>query len=405
MTAAVYRNGTPSLSLAQIQNTAPVLEFNCLYTHDIRRKQKRWRDGFVRYHTFNRRIMVYDIPRNFIGDTHWKADSDLQDGDEVVLEQGGVAVQVAESVGRSETDLTELRMSRKKGSSEKGSSSPVRGAQTPVARIVNGTGSRPTTQLKHRSLNALFGTPKGPIGKATLPAKSPFEQRHADAENEEWEDGRPPKRQRTEPPTAWNVTRTDKTAKSESKKEPPLWLRKADSTRQKKKAPLEAGQQKPVTKEIIDLSEDVEQYEKEKFLPGFFSDFFMPPSSLSREQASMQERPPVRSSSPAFQTQNLPANPRMRTSGKAKAMSTDAAPPVAGQHRARSRSDVINVDEQVDAMERLPERAVRPVVSRNQPRATAAATRTTFARREPAEDMGSPSSKSGKDITYDCQRS
>jgi hypothetical protein len=73
MTAAVHRMGTPSLSIPPSQNTAPVLEFNCLYTHDIRRKQKRWQDGFLRFHTFNKRVMVYDVPRNFIGDMHRKA--------------------------------------------------------------------------------------------------------------------------------------------------------------------------------------------------------------------------------------------------------------------------------------------------------------------------------------------
>jgi len=112
MTSAVYRNGTPSLSIPQTQNTAPVLEFNCLYTHDLRRKAKRWQDGFLRYHTFNRRIMVYDVPRNFVGDVHWTAGEALQEGDEVMLEKGGVMVQVSEAVGRTETDLTGLLNSR-----------------------------------------------------------------------------------------------------------------------------------------------------------------------------------------------------------------------------------------------------------------------------------------------------
>ena len=118
MTAAVYRTTRPSLSVPHTQNTAPVLEFNCLYTHDVRRKQKRWQDGFLRFHTFNKRVMVYDVPRNFIGDTHWKAEEAVQYGDEVTLEKDGVLVQVAESVGRTETDLTELRRSKNKGSSD-----------------------------------------------------------------------------------------------------------------------------------------------------------------------------------------------------------------------------------------------------------------------------------------------
>ena len=85
-----------SLSIPSTQNTAPVLEFRCLYTHDLRRKLKRWQDGFLRFHTFNRRIMVYDVPRNFVGDTHWREKTELADGDELELETGGVLVQVGE---------------------------------------------------------------------------------------------------------------------------------------------------------------------------------------------------------------------------------------------------------------------------------------------------------------------
>jgi len=58
MTAAVYHTRMPSLSVPQTSDTAPVLELNCLYTHNVRRKSKRWQDGFLRYHTFNKRIMV-----------------------------------------------------------------------------------------------------------------------------------------------------------------------------------------------------------------------------------------------------------------------------------------------------------------------------------------------------------
>ena len=289
-----------------------MLEFACLYTHDIRRKQKRWKDGILRFHTFNKRIMVYDVPRNFIGDTHWKAEEAVQDGDEVTLEREGVLVQVAESVGRTETDLTELvgkRRGRKGGSSEVGSSSPVKGAQTPVVGRTGSTASglqRQGTQLKHRSLNALLGTPKGPLGKAALPTKSPFEERHVGAENEQWEDGGPPKRRRVESAESWNVARTSKTPAKAQKEETPLWARTADAARRsKRKAAVPAGQQKLGTKEIIELSDDCE--EPEKFLPGFSSDALAPPSSPPKEKSGSSKkqvpRPPARSSSPVFQTQ------------------------------------------------------------------------------------------------------
>ena len=98
MTAAVLRS-SPNLAVPQTQNTAPVFEFNCLYTHDLRRKQKRWQDGFLRYHTFNKRVMVYDVPRNFLGDLHWTSGDDLQEGDEMTLEKGGIMVEVSERIG------------------------------------------------------------------------------------------------------------------------------------------------------------------------------------------------------------------------------------------------------------------------------------------------------------------
>ncbi|RMY19398.1 hypothetical protein D0867_04718 [Hortaea werneckii] len=288
--ATIYRN-TPSLSIPQSQNTALVLEFNCLYTHDVRRKSKRWQDGFLRYHTFNKRVMVYDVPRNFIGDTHWTA-SELQDGDELTLDKDGVIVQVAEAVGKTETDLTDLRKSKKKPAVEHGSSPPALAPapQTPVG--VRGFGSTAPragpTQLKHRSLNALLGTPKGPIGKATLPAKSPFELRHRDVndvENEQWEAGRPPKRQRIE---------KQKNPSAAPRKETPLWARTNDA-RQKSKQSVQAP-------DVIDLRED----EPDQFLPGFSSDALVPPSSPVRETPAPKKLSASESSSPAFQKQKTP---------------------------------------------------------------------------------------------------
>ncbi|KAK0252308.1 hypothetical protein B0A54_14108 [Friedmanniomyces endolithicus] len=294
MTSAVYHNGTPSLSIPQTQNTAPVLEFNCLYTHDLRRKAKRWQDGFLRYHTFNRRIMVYDVPRNFVGDVHWTAGEALQDGDEVMLEKDGVMVQVSEAVGRTETDLTGLLNSRKKVDSERGSSPPARGPQTPAPRTINASMARPPTQLKHRSLNSLLGTPKGPIGKAAM-SKSPFELRHEELENHGWEGGRPPKRQRMDRPPARDIS------------EPsiqPARPRKADTAPKRTRAPLSPAQQ-PQVQEVIALRED--EPEPELFLPDFSSNALAPLSSPPREKpAAKTPASAARSSSPGFQTQRAP---------------------------------------------------------------------------------------------------
>ncbi|OCL05205.1 hypothetical protein AOQ84DRAFT_299399, partial [Glonium stellatum] len=187
MTAAIH--SAPSLSIPPSQNTAPVLEFRCLYSHDLRRKSKRWQDGFLRYHTFNKRVMVYDVPRNFIGDTHWKETTELREGDEITLEKG-VLVEVAEAVGTMKTDLTPL-FERTSKVSPNNKTAEVR--PNPKLSVQNTIIYKPS-QLRHKSLNTILGTPKGPHGKAILPAKSPYESRK-DAENR-WQDERAPKRQK-----------------------------------------------------------------------------------------------------------------------------------------------------------------------------------------------------------------
>lgn len=312
MTAAVHRTGTPSLSVPPTQNTAPVLEFNCLYTHDIRRKQKRWQDGFLRFHTFNKRVMVYDVPRNFIGDMHWKQDTAFEEGEEFTLERDAVLVQVAESVGRTETDLTELKQSAKKSRREGGGqrsspppmsvATPSRSMGPPTVRPGAASATGGNTQLKHRSLNALLGTPKGRIGKAAVPTKSPFEMRQAE-ENEGWESGRPSKRSKPEP---WNVTRTTTVPSPAQRRDTPLWKRTSEArAKATKQAPLPPGQQKLGTKEVIDLSDDGGD-SPSRFLTGFSSDAIGPASSPVREiprPAPAARKQPVRSSSPVVQTQ------------------------------------------------------------------------------------------------------
>lgn len=167
---------TPSLSVPPAQNTAPVLDFRCLYTYDLRRKQKRWQDGLARFHTFNKRLMVYSESRNFIGDTHWRESGTIQDGNELQLDKG-VLIQVGEETARTEQDLTELLDKRKKaqnvivessGATTMPNPTPYSMVQTPVSRI---------TALRPKSLNVVLGTPKGRLGRAALPQKSPYDLR------------------------------------------------------------------------------------------------------------------------------------------------------------------------------------------------------------------------------------
>ncbi|MCJ1479621.1 hypothetical protein MMC13_008307 [Lambiella insularis] len=185
--------GRPSASLAvpATQNTAPILEFRCLYTHDLRQKKKRWQDGFLRFHTFNKRVMVYDSERNFIGDTHWRNDQAVQDGDDLKLDKG-VLIQVGEETGRTEQDLTEL-LERRRPTQDTSPRSVASPSSNPSAAIRST--AAPLTQLRPKSLNALLGTPRGAYGRAILPTTSPYEARNQ-PNNRNVEAEPPRKRQR-----------------------------------------------------------------------------------------------------------------------------------------------------------------------------------------------------------------
>lgn len=252
-------------ALPQTQNTAPVYEFRALYTHDLRRKQKRWQDGTLKYHTFNKRIMVYDTLKNFIGDSHWKESDGLQDGDEVELE-AGVLVQVGECVASQETDLRGLleRPKKDQGEGEKRGANVDGSARelSRTARMTPGGNTAPQGReyLRHKSLNALLGTPRGALGKAALPTKSPFEVRHGvGGENE-----RAAKRLRVEGEQGWNVTRMTTSIKGSKSKETPLWTadarnKTAAKPSAKKSNPLPAGQRRLDMREVIDITSDKDE--------------------------------------------------------------------------------------------------------------------------------------------------
>ena len=306
--ATVHRNNNnhaPPLSIPPTQNTAPVLEFNCMYSHDVRRKQKRWQDGFLRYHTFNRRVMVYDVPRNFIGDMHWQGEDVLQEGDELKLEKGGMLVQVVDLVGHTETDLTELRKSKNNNRPVvpelRSSSPPVAEVSAPLSVSVRNLTARRNVprppahhqqQLQHKSLNALLGTPKAPIGKANIPVKSPFEERHSGVENEEWESGgRPSKR-----PRLGNETRNavaSKAAKQATSRLNEHTTAPSESRKQKAAASVPKQPQTDVTNAFEPL---------EDFFPLSSGDSLLV-SSPNADRTAPPVRPSVsRSSSPSTRT-------------------------------------------------------------------------------------------------------
>ncbi|CAI6337314.1 unnamed protein product [Periconia digitata] len=150
--------GTPlSSAVPASQHTAPVNEFRCLFTHDVRRKQKRWQDG------------------NFLGDTYWKESDKIQEGDELQLDKG-VMVEVAEALGITQTDLTALLEKKKDASQPQPKTTVPRSTMSQRPVPTPSLLARGPSQLRHKSLNTLLGASKGPIGKA-IPIESPFETR------------------------------------------------------------------------------------------------------------------------------------------------------------------------------------------------------------------------------------
>lgn len=185
-------------------STAHVLDFVCLFTHDLRRKQKRWQDGRLKFHDFNKRIMVYDERGNFIGDTHWREDYEFGPDEEVTLERGGVIVQVQECVGSRDQDLSELIDKRVQEKAQRQSAAVARHARSTPAAPSPGT-TQPATphcQVRQTPLLNILGPPTGHHGRALIPTGSPFEQRqkqnaHQSAHQDE--SPHPAKRRRREP--------------------------------------------------------------------------------------------------------------------------------------------------------------------------------------------------------------
>uniref|UniRef100_L2FKM4 5'-3' DNA helicase ZGRF1-like N-terminal domain-containing protein n=1 Tax=Colletotrichum fructicola (strain Nara gc5) TaxID=1213859 RepID=L2FKM4_COLFN len=173
--------------------SAPVHEFICLFTHDLKRKQKRWQDGRLKFHTFNKRIMVYDERGNFIGDMHWNEDFAFGEGEEFNLERGAVIVQVAECIGTKDQDLTDLldKRARDRQQQQQQQRRRRRRQQQHQAQ------QQPHPHFKQRHLADVFNTPRGPQGRAAIPTTSPYEDRiAAQAPSSQDEDARPAKRRK-----------------------------------------------------------------------------------------------------------------------------------------------------------------------------------------------------------------
>ncbi|KAJ2979891.1 hypothetical protein NUW58_g7088 [Xylaria curta] len=190
-------HNSPLITHAQSSaTTATVREHACLFTHDLRRKQKRWQDGRLKYHTFNRRVMVYDDRGNFVGDTHWREEYDLADGDDLELERGGIIIQVGECVGSRDQDLSDLidKRAQERAQRQAAAAAARRPPTTPVVSL-HAVKQQPLPQ-KH--LHDVIGTPSGHHGRAVVPKESPYEERRQRNALPQGDDTRPAKRQRRE---------------------------------------------------------------------------------------------------------------------------------------------------------------------------------------------------------------
>jgi hypothetical protein len=291
---------TPHSSALPASQTAPVNEFKCLFTHDLRRKQKRWQDGYLKFHTFNSRIMVTDQARNHIGETYWKESHELQEGEELSLDRG-VMVEVAEPVGTTQTDLTPLfgkktREQPKEPPTRPTPSATVRPFQRPSS-VAPTTAQRTGTQLRHKSLNTLLGTPKGPVGKA-VPRKSPYDERKRQEKEDSEVENRAAKRQKTaQRPGGWRAS-SPAQEESPTGKPLPLWARTADA----KNARVKASTPQPLN--IITISSESDH------VPVSTSDVALP--STPEGFKKPRPRAPV-ISAPAIKPNPPPKPPPVQT--------------------------------------------------------------------------------------------
>ncbi|KAF8418945.1 hypothetical protein EV426DRAFT_298986 [Tirmania nivea] len=86
--------------------TAPIDEFRILWTSQKKQKLKKWQDGFLRFHTYNKRMIVYDETRTLVCDMYLQRADKVNTGDEFEFEHHLVTVE--EFKGRVIQDLSAL---------------------------------------------------------------------------------------------------------------------------------------------------------------------------------------------------------------------------------------------------------------------------------------------------------
>ncbi|KAF1927282.1 uncharacterized protein M421DRAFT_421674 [Didymella exigua CBS 183.55] len=358
---------TPHSQLPASQ-TAPVAEFRCLYTPDVRKKQKKWQDGFLKFHAFNSRVMVYDHARNFLGDTYYKDRGELHEGDELTLDKG-VMVEVADAIGVTQTDLAPL-FEKKPREGLPPPPAPPRRFQPPsqVARpqvAPASTTARATAkQPRHKALNTLLGTPKGPIGRS-VPVKSPYEVRQE--KEREKEDDFAVDRAAKRPKTAHSSTssaslRLSSPVQEDSpapKNSLPLWAKTSNARTARKPArPIPQGA--PVI--TLDELDAIAHVSSDASLPS------TPPRvNTTTARPPVTPAPAVRSAAverPVLQTPRIPRGKVPVTSVKASETPQAPAPtspPVSASNRLTNVDFAVQPTPVKEPVRRPPEQPEPPL--------------------------------------------
>ncbi|RVD84740.1 uncharacterized protein DFL_006466 [Arthrobotrys flagrans] len=138
-------------SIPLTSHSAPIDEYIVLWTADKYKKLKKWHDGYLRYHTFNKRLMVYDHLMNKVCDKFLPEPEQMDVGDELIFDSHLVTIE--DIKGRQAQDLRPLFEKTVDRRRERGSTAtPVRTAgnpgssrQSPTPTLLRSIQSRPST--------------------------------------------------------------------------------------------------------------------------------------------------------------------------------------------------------------------------------------------------------------------
>ncbi|KAK6505826.1 hypothetical protein TWF481_007717 [Arthrobotrys musiformis] len=157
-------------SIPLTSHSAPIDEYIVLWTADKYKKLKKWHDGYLRYHTFNKRLMVYDHLMNKVCDKFLPEPEQMDVGDELVFDSHLVTIEDVK--GRQAQDLRPLFEKTVDRRKERGlTATPMRtpgnpgpAGQSPTPTLLRSIQSRPSTGHGH------------PIYPSPAPRASPKER-------------------------------------------------------------------------------------------------------------------------------------------------------------------------------------------------------------------------------------